>query len=356
MDNLSPSRRSRHHEGHTYTVTPPTSLGTAGLVAVVLTLAGIATGCGTTETEPGQSAQPDSSAPTPTPTATSSPSSIAPTTTAASPGLTAQDICAATARPDSPAVASPQLIEVSGIVVSRQHDGVIWAHNDSGGGAFIYAIESDGRDLGTWSVDASSIDWEDIALIATDAGDQLIIADIGDNFHLRNNGRLIRLIEPVDLHSPGAITADTITVSYPDGQPDAETILVDSATLEVVIVARDTTGDDHAIYTATLPSSGSAKLELTRAGSVSTDEYVSGGDLSPDGSLIALRTPSKILIWDRAPGAPLAETLGQAPACSTKSAQPEAQGEAIAFLSTGTGLVTISEGQFPAINLIDVAN
>ena len=37
-------------------------------------------------------------------------------------------------------VADPAVVELSGIVASRAHPGVLWVHNDSGGAPAVYAL------------------------------------------------------------------------------------------------------------------------------------------------------------------------------------------------------------------------
>ena len=42
--------------------------------------------------------------------------------------------------------------EASGIAASRMNSNVLWTHNDSGDGAFLYAFNSSGTKLGTWKL------------------------------------------------------------------------------------------------------------------------------------------------------------------------------------------------------------
>jgi len=61
-------------------------------------------------------------------------------------------------------VASPDLVEASGMAASRTSPGVLWAHNDSRDGARVYALGSDGADLGGFDIaGALAFDWEDMA-------------------------------------------------------------------------------------------------------------------------------------------------------------------------------------------------
>src|SRR5207247_980539 len=60
---------------------------------------------------------------------------------------------------------SPRLIESSGVAVSHAYPGVLWTHNDSGDGPYVYATDLHGTDRGALLVPgAQAIDWEDISL------------------------------------------------------------------------------------------------------------------------------------------------------------------------------------------------
>ena len=95
-------------------------------------------------------------------------------------------------------MAQPALVETSGIAESRENDGLIWAHNDSGGNPELFAVGMDGSDHGRWAVPgAQAVDWEDMARGHGDEGvDRLYMADIGDNSAQRANVVVYRGTEP----------------------------------------------------------------------------------------------------------------------------------------------------------------
>src|SRR5215203_199828 len=102
--------------------------------------------------------------------------------------VTAAELCAR-ARPVAPAPA----------VATRDHPGVLWAHDDSGGPAAVVAIGPDGADLGTYPLDgAEATDWEDVALAPgpDGAADLLVVGDIGDNGAGRDHVTLVVAPEP----------------------------------------------------------------------------------------------------------------------------------------------------------------
>jgi hypothetical protein len=83
---------------------------------------------------------------------------------------------------------SAEVVESSGIALSRRTKGVYWTHNDSGDGANLYAFDATGKDLGTYTLSGvEPIDWEDIASATIDGKPYLFVGDIGDNNRIRNS-------------------------------------------------------------------------------------------------------------------------------------------------------------------------
>ena len=122
------------------------------------------------------------------------------------------------------------LVEISGIVASRKHDGVFWVHNDGGSGPAIYAVNREGKLLAEFPVAAINTDWEDIAL---DAAGRLYIADTGNNNRNRRQVTIYRLDEPDPKDQPpagGAVRRLPITrqwtLEFPDRPFDCEAMFV----------------------------------------------------------------------------------------------------------------------------------
>jgi hypothetical protein len=83
----------------------------------------------------------------------------------------------------------PRLIESSGVAVSHAYPGVLWTHNDSGDGPYLYATDLRGTDRGALLVPgAQAIDWEDMSLgpcpPRVNADTCIYLADTGDNLVL----------------------------------------------------------------------------------------------------------------------------------------------------------------------------
>ena len=56
-----------------------------------------------------------------------------------------------------------ELSEVSGLAASRRYPDILWAINDSGNAARIYAVDHKGQAKGDFKIAASNRDWEDLA-------------------------------------------------------------------------------------------------------------------------------------------------------------------------------------------------
>lgn len=241
----------------------------------------------------------------------------------------------------------PAATELSGSVLSASQPGVLWSHNDSGDRARIFAIRSgDGHVLASLDVPgAQAVDWEDIAV--GPSGD-LLLGDIGDNDAQRRDIVIYRIPEPdLSTHPTTTAPASAFTLTYPDGAHDAETLLADRTTGELVIVTKTLSGHSG-IYTARL--SGAAHQRLRRAGHVDLGlaGLATAGDAN--GRLVAIRTYTALSVWHRASGASIATTLAHGSRCaSTTDLAPDGQGESLALSPDGRSFWTIPEGPSPPL-------
>ncbi len=252
-------------------------------------------------------------------------------------------------------IASPQLREISGVVVSRTDANVLWIHNDSGDSARLYAIGTDGSHLGTYTlVGADAVDWEDMAA----DGDYLYLGDIGDNFRTRKSVTVYRVKEPPVSKNQSYVEAELTDVVrlelvYPDGPTDAETLLVDPVTGDLFIVTKKQ--NSNTLYRAGVPhgwNGGQVVLERVEVALPfkkmrKFERYggeVTGGDVSRSGDAIILRDYWHAYLWRRSPGSSIGEALGKKP-CKVPVVSPmvDGQGEAIGFDAQGSGYYTIPE-------------
>jgi hypothetical protein len=248
-------------------------------------------------------------------------------------------------------VNAPEATELSGLAVSAAQRGVLWSHNDSGDRARLFALRTDGSLIASLDVPgAEAVDWEDIAV---GPGGDLLVADIGDNQARRASVDVYRIPEPRLAAGPATTAPATrLRLTYPDGAHDAETLLADRRTGELVIVTKAFSGRSG-VYTARVPARGvPATATLRRAGSVELGlgGLATAGDVSADGRTVAIRTYTALFAWARRPGRSLAATLTRARPCTGQvGLGAEGQGEALALSRDGRSFFTIPEGAAPTL-------
>jgi hypothetical protein len=262
--------------------------------------------------------------------------------------------CPNAAQPTSPGrLSTPDIDEVSGLVASSKNEGVYWVHNDSGDAARAFAVGPTGTLLATLVFDvAAPIDMEDMAIEDGPGGSFLYFGDIGDNGSSRPELTIHRVAEPkltTTSVTPEQLTAasETMRVHYVDGRHNAETLLFDPITNDLLIVTKQFLGTTvHRVG----PFVAGAEVTTEKIASVSAVGFATGGDISRDGRLIGLRNyGTEAVVWVRAPGETLQAALAREP-CRVPVAE-ESQGEAFGFLPKGNGYITVSEGKGQELHL-----
>jgi hypothetical protein len=297
-------------------------------------------------------------------------SAPAPPTTAVSAARTLfEQVCTgAPSITDTGTITSPAITEASGNVASRTQPGVWWVHNDSGDQATVYAIDEGGELLRTVTLSgATAQDWEDVAIgpgAAPGDPDRLYVGDIGDNAMLRDKVddarpslTVYRLEEPTVGPGSGTATArtkvtpDTLTLVYPDGPHDAEAMLVDPIDGDLLVVTKDwgRTGESQ-VYRAPADAEDGSATTLEHVGTVPLEPgtLVTGADVSPDGTVVALRSYGAVELYPRPAGAPLWHAFEESPCAGP--VPPEQQGESIGFAADGASYTTLSEGPQPVLH------
>lgn len=238
--------------------------------------------------------------------------------------------------------------ELSGLVASASRPGVLWSHNDSGDRPRVFALRTDGSVIASLDVPgAQAVDWEDIAV---GPGGDLLLGDIGDNDAKRPDVVVYRVPEPdLSTHPTTTAPARAITLTYPDGAHDAETLLADRRTGELVIVTKTLSGHSG-IYSANLNRGARQTLRLRGHINFGLAGLATAGDVSADGKTIAIRTYGDLSVWRRRAGASIATTLADGTRCvSTTDLGAEGQGESLALNRTGTAFFTVPEGASPPL-------
>jgi len=112
--------------------------------------------------------------------------------------------------------------ECSGLAASVRHEGVLWAHNDSGGEARVFPLGLDGGRPAARAAElppgievtgARNRDWEDIA---HDGAGRLVLGDFGNNANSRRDLCLYVVDEPDPAHAVRTTPARQVRFYYPE--------------------------------------------------------------------------------------------------------------------------------------------
>lgn len=239
-------------------------------------------------------------------------------------------------------VRDPEITEASGLVAGVNNPGMLWTHNDSGGKARLFLIDTTGRTVA--KVDLGGVenrDWEDIAIgPGPELGKTyLYVGDIGDNFNTHDGGIIYRVEEPELISGDTVLSSfDIIRFVFEDGPRDSETIMVDPLDGTVYLVTKRERS--VGLYQLIIPQVTDIVLTARLVKRLGFSSIVSG-DISRDGREILLKDYRRIYYWKREPGEQIGEVLGREPGYTPYIREP--QGEAITFNLSGTGFYTVSE-------------
>lgn len=198
--------------------------------------------------------------------------------------------------------------EVSGIVKSRTKSNTYWVHGDSGTEDKIFAIdrngnlkEKDSDFKGTRIEGAKNKDWEDIA---TGKDGTLVIGDIGNNCYCRNDLKIFIIDEPKSDDKSVEVMRE-YDFKYPKENDISSFFFKKSLNAEALFMWN---GKVHII--SKNERNGVAKLfrldepelkkenELTFVDSFNLKVAVTGADISPDESQIAVLTKRSIWLFE----------------------------------------------------------
>ena len=240
-----------------------------------------------------------------------------------------------------------KLSEISGIIPGMKNDNIFWVHNDSGGENVIFAFDRSGVDFAKISLEGSSnIDWEDIAAGYIEDDPYIFVGDIGDNEGIRDSIFIYYFIEPeLNLDDSVSIKPKRLALSYPDSPQDSEILLFDNIEKSLLIVSKRKNNND--IYELKYPFEENT---LTKIATINLGDnnnqlrWLTGGDISLDGSEILIKNYSEVYYWMRSDDEKLSETFNRTP-LKIEEYRPlmEVQGEAICWDREGIDFYTVSE-------------
>ena len=235
------------------------------------------------------------------------------------------------------------LPELSGLAASLRHEGIFWAHNDSGNPLELIALREDGTVAARIPLTgASNIDVEDIAVGPCAEGSCVFLGDIGDNKEARAQVHLYRLPEPEALDdSPRAVT--DLPFRYPDGAHNAESLVVDPVTGTPYVLTKGlfTLGDVYRVEGLGQAGGGTA-TKLVTLQNPGLDQLSTSADAHPTAPEILVRSYSRVWHFRAPAGGTLEDALRASPVELPAPGQP--QSEAIAWLPGGTGYLVGTEG------------
>jgi len=309
----------------------------AAVLATLVSAAVVAGACGETDgprvtREPTDDSLADALSPS-----SSAPATSDPVDTAASEAFLAA-ACAGDTTITDEGTLPPDLNEISGLTASRAHDGVLWAVEDSLEPPDLIALDAaTGAVLGTVVLEGdgvANVDWEDMAAGPGPDGEPwLYVADIGDNFGIRPQVAIFALPEPEPVD--GRATAELATAAYEGGSRDAEAMVVTTGGTWIIGKGQG----PAPVYRLDEPT---GVFEDTGVTLDVGDDLVTGASVSPDGALLAVRSYRRLDLFPLGPDGDVAAAIADEQPCPLPPPD-EPQGETVALLPDGAGLVTISE-------------
>jgi hypothetical protein len=264
-------------------------------------------------------------------------------------------------------VASKELAESSGLAVSKCDGKLLWTHNDSGAGPYVYAIGIDGKLNGIWKVPgASAVDWEDIASGRSGDVCEIFIGDIGDNGLKRSHVSVYIVAEPESgsgakntKDAPETAPSRELKLTYPDGPHNAETLMFDQRTGDIYIVtkSRDAPAAAYRVPSSVWKSAGGKAIELEKVADLSLPAlppgFATGGDISDDGRRVVICDYYNAYEYSLPKGKnDLRNIWGATP--TIVDVGKREQGESVAYSADANAIFLTSESRTAKTPLIEV--
>ena len=229
--------------------------------------------------------------------------------------------------------------EISGLACSRTTPGFLWAHGDenTGSNRKIIAIQPSGTLAMTVNLTTPNNtrdDWEDICTGVYNNTNYLFVGAIGDNdLQYNDNYYIYYFQEPAVTSGTITVTVNTIRYGYPDNQAhNTETLMYDNVE-QMFYIADKVDGVCHLYQLPFRTDYGTEVQRLTEVcalGSGSKFKEANGGDISPDGRCMAIKSEKYVLLWERQGSESLSTTAQRLPV-QIAAYQQEEQGESLAW-------------------------
>ena len=189
----------------------------------------------------------------------------------------------------------PDIKESSGIVASRQFEGVYWTLNDSGNPATLYATKLNGELIQEITVKGSgNFDWEALGI---DDKNQLWIGEIGNNSRLRFDLKVVVIKEPDPFTETEAAVIASYPYRYPNENVDAEGLFIVEGIPYIVSKERE-----RAVLYRFPTLQTDTKQVLERVGEFAGAKFVTGAGVSADGTRLAVCTYDALWVYHSTAG------------------------------------------------------
>ncbi len=253
--------------------------------------------------------------------------------------------------------------ESSGLAASRIYDDVLWTSNDSNHKPILYAIGTDGSNIGAITIHkARNRDWEDLASFRLKNIPYLLIADVGDNF-LDRDKYFIYLVREPQIKKSHADSINIVSWSYrirftyEDGPHNCESVAVDTVNRKILLLTKEDPPDIYVLNLSTRsPKSDQVAYRLIEVNTlpglslnklINNPEYgpyqhlTTSMDISSNGLRAVVLTYKNAYLFKRNPGEDWAEVFIRPPYLIPLPNLKQA--EAICFGSDGKTLFVTSE-------------
>ncbi len=270
--------------------------------------------------------------------------------------------------------------EISGIapVQKAGNAGHLWAQSDGSVDLLLTVDITDASNKGQWTLSGiNGVDYEDLASATIGGTEYVYLGDFGNNGNASNSRGsgidliIYRILEPTITGSNGTVDAgdiEKIDCAFPGGDTpthrDSETLLVDPDTGDMYIITkRESIPTVYSLAhsasyagTQTLVSEGEM-FDIPDVSSVSATGNATGGDISPNGLEILIKSYDVMYLFQRDTGKTdtiftvLSSTPTELPSYvgggntgySKSHPSQEPQGEAVCYSTDSDDYYTASE-------------
>ncbi len=236
--------------------------------------------------------------------------------------------------------------EISGLACSRTTPGYLWAHGDenTSGNKKIIAINPNAQSKNDELVmtvnisgDPSRDDWEDIATGVYGNKNYVFVGAFGDNeLNFNDQYYIYYFEEPAITSGTQNVTVNYIRFGYPDNKAhNTETLMYDNVEQMFYIVDKVKSGICHLYklpFSTTYGTGVQRLTEVCALGNGSKFNYCTGGDITPDGQWMAIKSKPYVLLWERQGSESLSQTAQRNPV-QVMAYQEEEQGESLAWFN-----------------------